>query len=102
MFLAGFMVATLSSCYSVTTCVGSLKPDEPAVEVNSVKNHQFLYGLIGGGKTNISDSNYVGDRKNYKVKKSFSVIDGLLNLLTWGIYTPTTTTYYVPLSEVSK
>ena len=102
LILAGLVVTTMSSCYSVTTCVGTIKADAPAVKVNSVKNHHFLYGLIGVGNTNIEDSKYIGDHKNYKVKKSTSFVDGLLETLTFGIYTPTTTTYYLPTDQVGK
>lgn len=100
--LSGLVAVTLSSCYSVTTCVGTVKADDPEVEVNSVKNHHFLYGLIGGGKTKIEDSKYVGERKNYKVRKSISFTDGLIQWLTLGVYTPSTTTYYLPVDETLK
>ena len=36
----------LTSCYSSTTCVGNITPDDPAVKVNKVMNHHFLFGLI--------------------------------------------------------
>jgi hypothetical protein len=32
-----------------------------------------------------------GDAKNYEVTIKHTFVDGLLNLLTYGIYTPTTT-----------
>lgn len=102
LILSGLVAVTLSSCYSVTTCVGTIKADDPGVEVNSVKNHFFLYGLIGGGKTEIEDSKYVGERQNYKVKKTISFVDGLIQWLTLGIYTPTTTIYYLPVDEAVK
>lgn len=96
------IVVVLSSCYSTTTCVGTVKADDPAVQVNSVKNHHFLYALVNGGNTNIEDSKYIGDIKNYKVKKSTTFVDGFLECITWGIYSPTTTTYYIPVEELPK
>ncbi|MGI6242800.1 MAG: Bor family protein [Prevotella sp.] len=102
LILSGLVVVTLSSCYSATTCVGTLKADDPAVEVNSVKNHHFLYGLIDGGNTKLEGSKYIGERKNYKVKKSTTFVDGLLEAITFGIYSPTTTAYYLPVEDVSK
>ena len=32
-----------------------------------------------------------GDAKNYQVTISHTVVDGLINILTGGLYTPTTT-----------
>jgi hypothetical protein len=32
-----------------------------------------------------------GDAKNYEVTTTHSFVDGLINLLTGGLYTPTTT-----------
>lgn len=93
----GLLVGGLTSCYSTTTCVGTLDTNTPMVKVNSVKNHHLIYGLVPLSNTKIQDSKYVGKATNYQVKKQQSFIDGLLNFLTWGIYTPTTTTYYLPL-----
>ncbi len=95
-------VITLSSCYSVTTCVGSIKNNDPSVKVNTVKNHLFLYGLVGVKNTSIEDSKYIGNHKNYKVKKYTSFIDGLIGFITYGLYTPTTTIYYLPIENISK
>lgn len=91
------IIGSLSSCYSTTTCVGTQDKDAPMVEVNTVKNHFLLYGLIPVGNTKLQDNKYVGDKKDYRVKKSITFVDGLLNFLTFGIYTPSTTTYYVSL-----
>lgn len=77
--------------------MGSLDKNTPMVKVNSVKNHYLIYGLVPISNDKLQDSQYVGKAKNYQVKKQLSFIDGLLNVLTWGIYTPSTTTYYLPL-----
>lgn len=90
------VVASLSSCYSATTCVGTLPKDAPMIKVNSVKNHFLIYGLVPIANTKIQDSQYVGKVTSYSVKKSHTFIDGVLNMITFGIYTPTTTTYYLP------
>lgn len=102
LILAGLVVSTMSSCYSVTTCVGNVKVDDPAVKVNTVKNHHFIYGLVNGGNTKLEDTKYVGTRKNYKVKKSTTFVDGLLEAITFGLYTRTTTTYYLPVDQLCK
>lgn len=92
----------MTSCYNTKVCVGSMTENAPVVKVNAVTNHHFLYGLIPGGKTKIEASKYVGERKDYVVKNNWTFLNGLLSCLTMGIYTPTTTTFYLPLNEVSK
>lgn len=92
----------MSSCYNSRVCVGNVKADDPTVKVNSVTNHHFLYGLIPGGKTKIEASKYVRERKNYVVRNNWAFLNGFLGCLTCGIYTPTTTTFYVPIDDVSK
>ena len=53
------------------------------------KNHYFVYGLAPGG---ISDPvKMAGDAKDYQVTIDHTFVDGLINALTLGIYTPTTT-----------
>lgn len=89
-------VLTLSSCYNSSVCVGDMKKDDPAVKVNTVHNPHFLYGLIGHKK--VEASKYVGNAESYRVKRSQSFVDGLLSSITFGIYTPTTTTFYVPFN----
>ncbi len=93
------LACSMTSCYSTSTIVGSLDQNTPMVEVNTVHNHFLLYGLVGVSNHQLQDSAYVGDIKEYKVKKSITFVDGLLQWLTFGIYTPTTTTYYVPFNS---
>lgn len=93
---AGFIAMTLTSCYTTTTCVGNMTPEALSVPVMTVKNHHLIYGLVPIKDTDLKDSKYIGNRKNYKVQKNVSIVDGILSWITFGIYTPTTTTYYVP------
>ena len=44
---------------------------------------------------------YVGDRENYVVRTYSSFLNGLVGSLTFGIYTPTSTVYYVPLKDIA-
>jgi len=44
---------------------------------------------------------YVGDRSDYVTKSQITFVDGLLRVITLGIYTPSTTNFYVPLSDVT-
>ena len=100
-FLA-LITVSLSSCYNVKYCTGSVNPNDPVVKVGSVRNHHFIAGLVPGGKTSIKASEYVGNRDNYVVKNNWSFLDGFLSCITFGIYTPTTTTFYVPIDDVVK
>lgn len=92
----------MSSCYNAKVCVGGMKSDDPSIKVNSVTNHHLLYGLIPIGNNKIEANKYIGDKKSYAVKNNWTFLNGFLGCLTIGIYTPTTTTFYVPLSDVSK
>lgn len=84
----------LSSCYSSTVNMGDMKTTDPAVHVATAHDAHFIGGLVGSKKRIAKD--YVGDNKNYRVKQYTSFFDGLLGMLTAGIYTPTTTKFYLP------
>ncbi len=84
-----FSVSILfSSCYTYTTVVGE-GPQEQK-EVATQWNHYLLWGLA---PVNVSDPAVLaGDKKDYKVKNEQTFVNGLVNILTLGIYAPTTTT----------
>lgn len=84
----------LTSCYSSTVCVGDIKKSDDVEHVATVHNAHFLYGLVA--KKEVKASKYVGDAKDYKVKRHVSFLDGFLSWITIGIYTPTTTKFYLP------
>jgi PBP1b-binding outer membrane lipoprotein LpoB len=77
----------LSSCYSYTSVVGS------GAQGNSQTtqwNHYVIYGLAPVG---VSDSkSMAGGSENYTVHTRQSFVNGLISGITFGIYTPTTTT----------
>ena len=77
----------LSSCYSYTSVVG----DGPQGNRQVTKwNHYVIYGLAPVG---VSDSKQMADgAENYSVFTRQTFVNGLVNVLTLGIYTPTTTT----------
>lgn len=84
--LALLVSFTMSSCYTYTYNVG--KGAQKGITVKE-KNHYLLYGLAP-----IKTSNPVemaNGAEDYTVKVTHSFVDGLLNALTGGIYTPTTT-----------
>ena len=77
----------LSSCYSYTSVVG-----EGAKENSQTTkwNHYVLYGLAPVG---VSDSKQMANgAENYTVHTRQSFVNGLVTSLTFGLYTPTTTT----------
>jgi len=80
------MVFTLSSCYTYTYNVG--EGSQTGVEVKE-KNHYLILGLA---PVSISDpTEMAGGAENYKVTITHTFLDGFLNGLTGGLYTPTTT-----------
>ncbi|MBC2839494.1 Bor family protein [Robiginitalea sp. SC105] len=81
------MCLLLSSCYSYTSVVGSGAQGNQQV---TKWNHYVVYGLAPVG---VSDSKEMADgAENYTVHTRHSFINGLVASLTFGIYTPTTTT----------
>ena len=77
----------MTSCYTLTYSVG--EGAKTGVEVKE-KNHYLIYGLA---PVKTSDpTKMAGGAKDYTVTIQHTFIDGLLNALTGGIYTPTTTT----------
>lgn len=99
-FLATALAAfVFSSCNIVKVAHGDAYPEESTVEVGSQRNHIFICGLISGGKTNLRAKDYVGDREDYIVKTKITFVNGLVAFLTGSIYTPTTTSFHIPLSS---
>lgn len=75
------------SCYTLTYSVG--EGAKTGVVVKE-KNHYLIYGLA---PIKTSDpTKMAGGATNYTVTIQHTFVDGLLNALTFGIYTPTTTT----------
>lgn len=77
----------LTSCYSYTSVVG----DGAKGNSQTTKwNHYVVYGLAPVG---VSDSKQMaGDAKDYTVHTRQTFVNGLVASLTFGIYTPSTTT----------
>ncbi len=80
------LCVSLSSCYTQSYAVGS--GAQTGVTVKE-KNHYLIGGLAPLKTAN--PTKMAGDAKNYEVTTTHSFVDGLVNLLTAGIYTPTTT-----------
>ncbi len=83
-----FVAATmLTSCYSYTSTVG--KGAQTGVKTTKW-NHYVIAGLAPVG---VSDSKQMADgAEDYTVHTRQTFINGLISGITFGIYTPTTTT----------
>lgn len=89
----------LASCYTTRAYVGNVKPNDPVVKVNKVTNNFFLWGLAPGGHAEVNASDYVSGKTDYVVETQESFVNGLLSTITWGIYSPRTTTFYLPANS---
>jgi len=92
----------LASCYNNKMYVGNIAKEEPIVQVQKIHNHHFIMGLVPGGNTKLLIAKYTKGFDNYVIKTNQSFLDGFLGGITWGIYTPTTTTIYIPLKDSKK
>jgi len=63
------------------------------------KTNPIIIGLISLDKATQNAPDIVGDRQNYGTEHVMTFMDGLLSIITFGIYTPTTTRYYIPYDE---
>ena len=77
---------TLSSCFTYTHTVG--KGPQTGVTIKKM-NHYVIYGLAPVGVSNPREM--AGGAENYEVTITHTFIDGLINAITFGIYSPTTT-----------
>jgi hypothetical protein len=85
-------IGLLASCYTAEVVVGHPKP--PYVKAGSFKNHHLIWGLVSVGHRHDAKE-LSGDVDNYVVQHQWSFIDGLVSTITYGLYTPTTTTVFV-------
>ncbi|MAM29730.1 MAG: hypothetical protein CMC13_11970 [Flavobacteriaceae bacterium] len=84
--LVGAIAAMCTSCYVQTHVVGSGAKGN--TEVKSW-NHYLLYGLAPVGVSQPEEM--ANGAKDYTVTTKHSFVNGLINSLTFGIYSPTTT-----------
>ena len=99
--LAAVCCLMMTSCYTASVYHGKAVPGEAYVKVNSVKNHHLIVGLVPVGKTKLKAEDYMKERESYVVKHQLTFLDGFLGCITGGLYTPSTTTFYVPLDSVA-
>lgn len=92
----------LTSCYNTRIIVGNVRPNEPLLEVSREWNHHLIYGLVPLDNATMHSAEYCGDQEDYVIKTYTSFLNGLVSNLTFGIYTPTETVYYVPLRSLQS
>jgi hypothetical protein len=76
-----------TSCYSYNTVVGE---GAKGTDTTTKWNHYLIGGLAPINVSNPKD--LAGGATDYNVKTEMSFLNGLVNVLTFGIYSPTTTT----------
>ena len=81
-----FATFTLTSCYTLTYTVG--KGAQTGIEMVE-KNHYLIYGLAPIKTSNPTEM--AGGAEDYTVTVTHTFVDGLINAITGGLYTPTTT-----------
>ena len=88
-----FCVSILfSSCYCDKTYIGHWDYNDVPVHVVSTHNPHCLMGAI---VTHNDASKYIGDSEDYIIANKRTFGDLLITSLTFGIFSPTTTKYYV-------
>lgn len=84
-FVLGLLI-TMTSCYTYSFSVGN--GAQTGLQVKKM-NHYLIYGLA---PVSITDPNVLaGNAENYDVTIQHTFVDGLINAITLGIYSPTTT-----------
>lgn len=101
--ICSVVLATLamSSCYTSEVYVGNAKPGQPMTKIGKTTNPHLINGLVPLGEGKIA-SEFVGDRTDYMVKFTHTFVDGLLESVTFGLYTPCTTVFYAPIDVHSS
>jgi hypothetical protein len=77
---------SMTSCYVYTATVGN--GAQTGMEVKKM-NHYLIYGLAPVGLSDAKEM--AGGATDYDITIKHTFIDGLINAITFGIYTPTTT-----------
>lgn len=90
---------SLSSCFSYRQKIGKGVRVKEVAEFQA-KNHYLLMGLIPLKRADINTLHQ--DSLNYEFHSRQTFPDMLVSVLTAGIYTPSTTTVYVPKTKYKK
>ena len=101
-FLLVVCAISMCSCYNTRILVGDVKPKDPIVKINSEWNHHLIGGLIPVGNAKMIAEEYLAGHKNYVIKTNMNFLNMLVGGITFGIYTPTNTVYYIPLKDMNS
>ena len=82
-------ILLFSSCFQQRIIVGT--GPEGKGEVTEW-NHYVIYGLAPVGVADVKEM--AGDAENYEIWNRHTFVNGLIQAITFGIYTPTMTTVY--------
>lgn len=93
------IILLMTSCYTSKVYHGNITENTPQLEVASKGNSILLWGLLPLKSAEQKAKDVVGERKNYTTVTQWTFVDGLLSCITLGIYSPTTTKYYIPADE---
>ena len=88
-----FIAILLSSTLLLGSCATSQQIVGKGAQGSSYKkewNHYMLYGSVANNVANPAEM--AGTAKNYTITTKRTFVNGLLAVLTLGIYTPTETT----------
>lgn len=103
LFIVLCAVCGCTSCLRTTYYVGSSRQSDNQVKVGQEQfHHHYLGGLIAGGNATVDAKEYTNNTDNYAVRTSTSFIDLLISSVTFGIYTPTKTTWFMSPEEIKK
>ena len=83
-YLLFFSLILLSSCSIHTFTYGDGPKDNFK---KTVKQHNYIGGLISDGTPELEELN---DLKDYKLIVKHTILDGLISVFSFGLYTPTT------------
>ena len=84
--LFSFLCFSMASSYTVNYTVGK----GPQTGITVVQKNHYLVGGLAPIKTS-NPQQMAGDAQDYEVTITHTFIDGLINVLTSGLYNPTTT-----------
>lgn len=96
LFLLGTLAICLSSCYNTRILVGNVTSQDGMRKVGSTWNSHLIGGLIPLNSAKVAPRDMVAGYQDYMIKTNTSFLNLLVSGVTFGIYTPTQTSYYVP------
>lgn len=88
-YMCLMLVAMLCACSTVSVRNSDKMPPVRPSEV--ISNKFFIAGI---GQESIIDPAYTCEGRGFTTKTYYSFLDGVLAVITFGIYTPSTTEVY--------